>query len=176
MKWLGMAAIAFLAFIVNAYWTKDRWKNVDVIYADRVVVAAPIQVVLYGGDRFLAADIEAIRASATAMDIGQINLRYLVRAQNVASELNPCHEDNYYTANALLTSAGGEKQAAEILNRAIDCRFWDEMPPFYLGFNQHFFHRDYEAASRNLELAASRSTIRVSSFKKLAIMFKAESF
>ncbi|MBU0751991.1 MAG: hypothetical protein KJ787_12020 [Gammaproteobacteria bacterium] len=176
MKWLGIAAVALLAFILNANWTKGRWQNVAVVFADRVVVSAPVQVVLYGGDRFLAADVEAIRASVTGMDIGTVNLGYLSRAQNVASELNPCHEDNYYTANALLTLAGADRQAVGILERAISCRFWDEMPPFYLGFNQHFFHGNYADAQRNLQLAASRSTIRTTSFTKLAIMIKAESF
>ncbi len=172
---LGFAVLAFLGFILIVSYSKDRWRNDTIVHPDRVVVSAPIQVVLYGGDRFLAADVESMRASVTGMDIGQVNLGYLLRAQNVASELNPCHEDNYYIANALLTWSGGEKQAGEILARAVDCRFWDEMPPFYLGFNQHFFHRDYDAARRNIELAASRSTTRSTSFNKLAIMIKAES-
>lgn len=65
---------------------------------------------LYGGDRFLAADLELIRLSATGMDNGSTDAEYLIRAQRVVAELNPCHEDNYYLANGLLAWGGGRLQ------------------------------------------------------------------
>lgn len=176
MKLLSLVVAAAAAFVINALWTKENARPGTPALNDRVVVSAPVQVAMYGGDRYLAANLEAIRVGATGIDAGQVDIRYLVRAERVVSDLNPCHEDNYYTANALLTWAGAEGQASEILNQASSCRFWDEYPPFFLGFNQYFFHRDYADAQRNVELAASRSTARVVNFTKFAIMIKADSF
>jgi hypothetical protein len=176
MNLLILIVLASVAFLANAVWTKDTVPSTVPDLLDRVVVSAPLQVAMYGGDRYLAANLEAIRVGATGVNAGEANTHYLLRAERMISDLNPCHEDNYYTANALLTWAGGEQQAGEILGQAIQCRFWDEYPPFFLGFNQYFFHRNYVEAQRNIELAASRSIDRVSSFTKLAIMIKAESF
>ena len=69
----------------------------------RVVISAPILIALHGGDRFLAANLETIRLASTGVDGGFVDAGYLVRAQRVVSELNPCHEDNYYLANGLLS-------------------------------------------------------------------------
>lgn len=142
----------------------------------RVVVAAPVLVVLFGGDRFLAANLEAKRLAATGVDLGQADTGYLTRAQQEVAELNPCHEDNYYLANGLLTWGGADREGNEVLRRAMDCRFWDELPAFFYGFNQAFFNKNTAEASRALELAAQRATGNAAGFRKLAVMLQAESF
>ncbi|WP_258189255.1 hypothetical protein [Stutzerimonas stutzeri] len=142
----------------------------------RVVIAAPILLVLYGSDRFLAANLETMRLAATGVDWGQADTSYLVRAQQEVAELNPCHEDNYYLANGLLTWGGADREGTEVLRRAMQCRFWDELPAFFYGFNQAFFNKDITEASRALELAAQRATGNAAGFRKLAVMLQAESF
>ncbi len=137
---------------------------------DRVVIDAPIQLLLAGGDRYLAADLEAIRAAATGPENAKADTRYRVRAHRVVAQLNPCHEDNYYIANALLSWGGGEKQAGEILQRAIECRQWDWVPAFFYGFNQFYFYRNTAAAQEALEIAAGRSPDNYAGLKKNAIM------
>lgn len=143
---------------------------------DRIVVAAPIQVLMAGGDRFLAANIESIRAVATTSDIPEAadaNTSFVIRARRVVAQLNPCHEDNYYLGNALLTWGGAVAEGGDLLKRATDCRTWDELPPFFYGFNQYFFLRDIEGARKYLEIAADRSTANAASFRKFAIMLAA---
>jgi hypothetical protein len=142
----------------------------------RVVVSAPILTALYGGDRFLAANIEAMRLAATGSDNGLSDTNYLIRAQLVAAELNPCHEDNYYLANGLLTWGGAADEGNEILRRAMDCRFWDGVPAFFFGANSAFFEHDIGEATRAFELAAQRWPENASSFRRMAIMLQAESF
>jgi hypothetical protein len=39
----------------------------------------------------------------------------------VVVQLNPCHEDNYYQGNALLTWGGAVAEGNELLKRATDC-------------------------------------------------------
>ncbi|WP_457981598.1 hypothetical protein L0Y47_04440 [Ectopseudomonas composti] len=142
----------------------------------RVVMSAPLLLTLFGGDRFLAANLESMRLSITGVDFGQADTRYLIRAQQEVAELNPCHEDNYYLASGLLTWGGADREGAEILKRAMECRFWDELPAFFYGFNQAFFNDDLAGASRSLELAALRATDNAAGFRKLAVMLRAESF
>nr|WP_242630785.1 hypothetical protein [Stutzerimonas stutzeri] len=144
--------------------------------AGRVVIPAPLLVALYGGDRFLAANLETIRLAATGMDDRGVDTDYLVRAQREVARLNPCHEDNYYLANGLLTWGGAVEQGNEVLRAAVDCRFWDEFPPFFYGINLSFFQRDNEEAARVLEIGAQRSTHNAAAMQKLAVMLRAEQF
>lgn len=149
--------------------------------SDRIVVPAPIQVFLTGGDRFFAADLEAFRALATLSDGPDAatvadNISFAIRARNEVARLNPCHEDNYYLANALLTWGGAVSHGNEILRRATDCRFWDEFPAFFYGFNLNYFNHDVQGAKRALEQAADRSVKNANALRKLAIMLMADSF
>lgn len=142
----------------------------------RVVIAAPVLLALFGGDRFLAANLEAMRLAATGVDFGRADTGYLIRAQQEVAKLNPCHEDNYYLANGLLSWGGADREGAEVVRRAMQCRFWDELPAFFYGFNQAFFNKNVAEASRALELAAQRATDNAAGFRKLAVMLRAESF
>lgn len=141
---------------------------------DRVVIASPVLTALYAGDRFLAANLETIRLSATGIDRGEADTFYLLRAHKVVADLNPCHENNYYIANALLTWGGAVDEGGDILERATACRHWDELPPFLYGFNQFFFNRNIDKAQRWLEVAASRSDRNAAGYRKLAIMIEVE--
>jgi hypothetical protein len=142
---------------------------------DRVVIAPSVLTLLYAGDRFLAADLETIRLSATGMDIaGQTDDFYLIRAHNVVSQLNPCQENNYYFANALLSWGGAVEEGGVILQRATECRFWDELPPFLYGFNQYFFNKKISEAQQALEVAAQRADSNAAGYRKLAVMIEAE--
>ncbi len=143
---------------------------------DRVVVSAPVQLLLTGGDRFLAANIESIRAVATTSDnpeAAEANASFAIRARRVVAQLNPCHEDNYYQGNALLTWGGTVAEGNDLLKRATECRTWDEIPPFFYGFNQYFFLHDVEGARASLEIAAERATDNAAGFRKFAIMLAA---
>jgi len=145
-------------------------------FADRVVIPAPLLVALHGGDRFLAADLETMRLSATGMDDRGVDTGYLVRAQREVARLNACHEDNYYLANGLLTWGGAVERGNEVLRAAVECRFWDEFPPFFYGINLSFFQRNNEEAARMLEIGARRSTDNAAAMQKLAVMLRAEQF
>ena len=143
---------------------------------DRVVVSAPVQVLMTAGDRFLAANFESIRAVATTSDASEAaeaNASFAIRARRVVAQLNPCHEDNYYQGNALLTWGGAVAEGNDLLKRATECRSWDEVPPFFYGFNQYFFLHDVEGARAALEIAATRATDNAAGFRKFAIMLAA---
>ncbi|MDH1540040.1 hypothetical protein N5E83_04650 [Stutzerimonas stutzeri] len=172
---LGLAAFALFAAIA-AWRAQQPVRLTPPLVADRVVISAPLLVALHGGDRFLAANLETMRLSATGMDDRGVDTGYLVRAQREVARLNACHEDNYYLANGLLTWGGAVEQGNEVLRAAVECRFWDEFPPFFYGINLSFFQRDNEEAARVLEIGAQRSTDNAAAMQKLAVMLRAEQF
>jgi hypothetical protein len=141
-----------------------------------VVLPPHLQTILYMGDRYLAANVESMRVLATGGDLTGMHSDYYHRLHQVVSLLNPCHEDNYYVANALLAWAGGVDAALRILREATDCRFWDEVPPFFLGYNLYFFKRDHATAKAMLFAAADRSTENRVGFQRIGIMFETEAF
>ncbi|PAO92607.1 hypothetical protein BV581_10295 [Stutzerimonas stutzeri] len=174
---LLLALLAFALFATIAAWRAQQPVLLTPqLSADRVVIPAPLLVVLHGGDRFLAADLETMRLSATGMDDRGVDTGYLVRAQREVARLNPCHEDNYYLANGLLTWGGAVDEGNEVLRAAVECRFWDEFPPFFYGINLSFFQRDNEEAARVLEIGAQRSTHNAAAMQRLAVMLRAEQF
>ncbi|WAN08992.1 hypothetical protein D3P44_016570 [Stutzerimonas balearica] len=174
---LLLALLAFALFATIAAWRAQQPVLLTPqLVTDRVVIPAPLLVVLHGGDRFLAADLETMRLSATGMDDRGVDTGYLVRAQREVARLNACHEDNYYLANGLLTWGGAVEQGNEVLRAAVECRFWDEFPPFFYGINLSFFQRHNEEAARVLEIGAQRSTHNAAAMQRLAVMLRAEQF
>lgn len=140
-----------------------------------MVVPAVVQVILYGGDRFLAASVESVRAAVSGSELEGRDGGYRLRAHRVVSRLNPCHLDNYWIGNAALSFGGAPDAGSELLGRATQCRFWDEMPPFMYGFNQKFFKLDVEQARKAIELAADRATTNAAGFRQLAILMTVSS-
>lgn len=136
-----------------------------------VIIPAPAQVLLYIGDRYLAANIEEIRAVAAVTT--KHTQAYRIRAHLVASRLNPCHEDNYWVGNASLSWEGADEPGFKLLFNAMHCRIWDEWPAFFYGFNQHFFRHDDAKARAALKLAAERSHDNAAAFTTFSIMLAA---
>lgn len=173
-RWL-LALLAYLVFIAaakNIASTPDGMSDTG----GSVVLPPPLQTVLYLGDRYLAANIESSRVLATGGDLKGEQADYYHRLHPVIAQLNPCHEDNYYIANALLAWAGGVDPALQILGEATRCRFWDEVPPFFHGYNLYFFKRDWKAAKDLMFVAAERSPANRAGFQKLGIMMEAEAY
>lgn len=124
-----------------------------------IAIALPVfvQVVMAGGDRYLAASWAAIRALVTeTFKMNPEDFRVLGLVQRDASWLNPAHEDNYYIAAAILPWEGQVEAAQVILRRASRARFYDYQPAFYYAFNQVHFLGDHMTASEWLLQAAPK--------------------
>jgi hypothetical protein len=174
---LWFAVLSFALFAGIAAWHDQQpISATPQLDAGRVVIPAPLLVLLNGGDRFLAADLETMRLSATGTDDRGVDTGYLIRAQKEVSRLNPCHEDNYYLANGLLTWGGAVEEGNDVLRAAVECRFWDEFPPFFYGINLSFFQHNNKEAARILEIGAERSSQNAAPMRKLAVMLRAEQF
>lgn len=174
--WLALALTALLSFWLLSQWRSPAAMRAVELPEGQVVIAAPVQLLIYAGDRFLAANIEAMRSAALGPAGEESQAAYRIRAHRAVAQLNPCHEDNYYLGNAMLSWGGSEDEGNAILERATECRFWDEVPPFYLGFNRYFFYRDLDGAQRALEIAAARSEQNRAAIKRMEIMIAAQEF
>lgn len=123
----------------------------------RVKLPVFAQLLVAGGDRYLAANMGVFRA--VTLGVGRqdpATFATLAGVQEDAAWLNPGNEDNYYTAIAILPWNGQLRAAQHILLRTIDGRPTDVYPPFYYAFHQWYFLHDYSSAARYLTVAANR--------------------
>ncbi len=122
-------------------------------------VALPlfVQVFMAGGDRFLAANIAAIRAVVVeTRKMRQDDFAVLAKVQEDVSWLNPGHEDNYYIAAAILPWVGELESAQRVLARATRARYYDYQPAFFYAFNLLHFKGDAQGASAWMREAAEK--------------------
>ncbi len=118
-----------------------------------------VQVAMAGGDRYLAASLATVRALvAETSRMEPEEYRTLALVQEDVSWLNPAHEDNYYTAAAILPWEGQLDPALRILKRATLARPDDYQPPFYYAFYLMQFRNDALGAGQWAQRSALRLT------------------
>jgi hypothetical protein len=154
-EWLLALALA-LVFVATA----ERLKSVprkSVSVEMQVALPLFVQVFMAMGDRHLAADLAAIRALVVAPEKMQPDeFRILAKVQEDVSWLNPAHEDNYYTAFAILTQYGELDAAQTILARAGRARYFDYQPSFFYAFNLWYHKHDPAGAAAWMLKAAEK--------------------
>jgi hypothetical protein len=149
------AALAANVAVINQVKHLPRIKASEQL---AVAVPAPAQALLAGGDRFLAANLATVRAMVVStQQLDAASYRILGLIQRDAAMLNPAHEDNYYTAQAVLPWNGELLAGNDIVIRATHARPWDYSPPFFYGFNQYYFAHDAVGGAEGLKIAAARS-------------------
>lgn len=75
-----------------------------------------------------------------------------------AIHIDPYNMDAYYFAQAAFTwELGRIHEVNALLEKGLAYRTWDYWLPFYLGFNQAYFLKDYEKAAVNMQRAAEIS-------------------
>lgn len=150
------AGLAALSFGLSTDWLKATPRQVVKVEM-QVAVPLFVQVVMAGGDRFLAANLGAIRALvADNFKMAPEQFPIMAKVQSDVSWLNPGHEDNYYVAAAILPWNGEYEAAQRILARATMARPQDYQPAFYYAFNLLQFKKDAIAASAWLRASAER--------------------
>lgn len=123
-----------------------------------VTLPIPAMVLMAGGDRYLAANLAAIRALVSdTRRMGGTDFAVQARLQSDVAWLNPFHLDNYYVAVAILPWNGELQAAQKILRRASQARNFDFQPLFYYAFHQYHFERNPAAAAISLLEAARRA-------------------
>lgn len=121
----------------------------------QVALPRAIQVLMSGGDRYLAANLAGFRALVVSTEsMTRDNYRILARVQMDGAWLNPAHEDNYYIATAILPWQGEVDATQYVLQRAAVARPFDWQPAFYYAFNELTFHKSPVVAAEWLRRSA----------------------
>lgn len=153
---LGAIVLCTL-FVWTVHW-KDLHRQPRHLDEMSVAMPAAIQLGFALGDRYLAANIGVFRSQTIGThDLQADTYVALAKVQLVTAQLNPKHEDNYYTAAAILPWNGQLDTAQLILTYATDARIHDATPPFFRGFDKYYFLHDYVGGGQDLLLAADRS-------------------
>jgi hypothetical protein len=153
----SLIVLSLAGFVLSASKTADlpRKRAADEM---RVAIPPHIQVFMAGGDRYLAANIAAIRAAVVGTGhLSDDTIIALGNVQRDAARLNPKHEDNYYIANAVLPWRGNVDAAQFALEAAARSRRDDLLPAFFHAFNSQHFSGKYLEAGKELIDAAQRS-------------------
>jgi len=151
---LFLAVLLAVVFITSTQRLKPLPRQTVAV---EMQVALPlfVQVFMAAGDRYLAADIAAIRALVASTDkMKSEDYAVLAKVQKDVSWLNPAHEDNYYIAFAILPQYGEMAAAQTILARATKARFFDYQPAFFYAFNQWYYLHDPLGAAAWMRAAA----------------------
>lgn len=88
----------------------------------------------------------------------QFDLQGMSRLLHGAVKLDPYNMDAYYFAQGFLTwDAGQFKIANDLLEYGMTYRTWDWQLPYFVGFNNAFFLKDYVQAAEFYKRAADLS-------------------
>lgn len=122
-----------------------------------VAISPLMQIILSGGDSYLAANLAAFRATVVAVqDLDPADYQILAKVQDDASLMNPAQGDNYYIAQGILPWIGLPHTAIDILERATPARPRDFMPPYFLGFDYMYFEGKFDQSGKYYLAAANR--------------------
>ncbi len=158
LRWRVAALLLTIVFVASVENLKPTPRQ---SVSAEIQIALPLfaQVAVTLGDRNLAANIAYIRALVVVPDkMLPEEFAILGKVQKDVSWLNPAHEDNYYTAFAILPNYGEVDAAQTILARASRTRFYDYQPSFFYAFNLYFLKHDPAAAAEWLQKAAEKLT------------------
>lgn len=125
-----------------------------------LLIALPrfAQVLLAGGDRYLAANLAGFRVLvAETEQMGPADYVVQGRLQRDIAWFNPAHEDNFYIAAAMLAWNGQVDAAQYVLRRASEARIFDWYPLFQYGFLYYHFRKDPATGAQLLLKAVPRA-------------------
>ena len=156
---LPVAALLVSALLFG--WSQQRLAALPHESADpELLISLPrfAQVLLAGGDRYLAANLAGFRVLVAETQYMKAS-DYAVQAklQRDIAWFNPLHEDNYYIGAALLPWNGQLDAAEYVLRRASAARTFDWYPLFHYGFLFYHFHRDPATGAKHLLEAVPRA-------------------
>lgn len=122
-----------------------------------VIIPVPLQILLNGGDRYLAANLATFRALVVGpSDIDAETVKALGSIHRAAAYMNPAHEDNYYISQAIISWNGQADADIYVQERATLARPWDSMPPYFAGIDKYTFKKDPIGGAKSMEIAAQR--------------------
>lgn len=148
-----------LGFVASGLLSQRLLHQRRLTASEEMLVALPLvpQLLMSGGDRYLAANLGTWRALVAVPErMSRQQFAVQGRLQKDVAWLNPRHEDNYWVAAAILPWNGQHPAAQEVLRAASIARPYDWQPQFYYAFGMYYFDRNPDAGAQWLHTAAQR--------------------
>lgn len=95
---------------------------------------------------------------SNGQSFGEVDWQFVANSLKVITDLDPYFVDPYFLAEGLLAwDAGQPELANQLLIKGAKYRSEDWRLPFFIGFNNFYFLKEYEAASRYIMTASQLS-------------------
>jgi len=150
---LLICAAAFGAInLASGHGLKEKRKGLKTLYRlDVVPIPAPLLRIAAGEFKGMAANYILLQAGAflgSNQKLSERDYKNLALIFEQSITLDPYFQQTYFYAQAYLPwEAKMPEKAISLLEISSRHRHWDWRPPYYIGFNQYFFLKDFEKAS-----------------------------
>ena len=97
-------------------------------------------------------------AKKNAVFVTEPEWQWIINSLEVSTDLDPYFVDPYYIGNAYIAwDARKVQEANMLLEKGVRYRTWDWTLPFFIGFNNFYFLKDNDAASKYLMEAVAQA-------------------
>lgn len=157
---LLLAALLVYALLIQQVW--DNRAEVRAAIPAGYIIPSKFSRILAVGYQGLLSDYLFLKTatfvggrSTSGLQLNAEDWDYVSSSLDVVTDLDPYFVDPYVLAEGLLAwDAGMPEVANQLLAKGMEYRQRDWRLPFYIGFNQFYFLRDYELAADYIMQAA----------------------
>lgn len=165
MRLVLLLSAFFLTLYAYCNVVPKLWENREQVRAEipsGYVIPSKFSRVLAVGNYGLLSDFLFLKVATfiggrgiAAQELSEGDWIFVKQSLDVITDLDPYFADPYVLAEGLLAWDARQPAAAnELLKKGASHRAWDWRMPFYLGFNNFYFLKDYAAASEYIMRAA----------------------
>ncbi len=156
---LALAVVIYSLIFQSVWTTREQVRsNTPAGY----IIPSRFSRILALGNQGLLSDFQFLKIatfiggrSGEGEILNEEDWRFVIRSLDVVTDLDPYFVDPYMLAEGLLAwDAGKPEEANRLLSKGMEYRTGDWRLPFFVGFNNFYFLKDYEAASGFIMTAA----------------------
>jgi hypothetical protein len=158
----------FLTLVIYRLFLPVLWDNREQVRAEipaGYIIPSKFSRVLAMGHQELLSDFLFLKVatfiggrSVAGRQITDVEWDFVHKSLDVVTDLDPYFVDPYLLAEGFLAwDAGKPGLANQILFKGAQYRDWDWRLPFFIGFNEFYFLKNYDNASGHIMQAAELS-------------------
>ncbi len=162
----GVPALVLLAALSGYGWLMPNlWHSREQTRMEMpagYVIPSKFSRILALGEQGLLSDFLFLKTatfiggrSVAGQEMQEPDWDFVKQSLDVVTDLDPYFVDPYMLAEGLLAWDAQQPEAANLLlEKGVESRDWDWRLPFFIGFNNFYFLKDYAAASGYIMRAA----------------------
>ena len=152
-------AVIFYSLMFQNVWDQRERVRADTLAG--YIIPSKFSRILALGNQGLLADFLFLKTTTfiggkgTSALLNEEDWQYVIQSLDVITDLDPYFVDPYMLAEGLLAWDAGKPEKADILLRkGMKYRLFDWRLPFFIGFNNFYFLKDYGTASKFIMTAS----------------------